>query len=572
MAENDFLSGLLGGVKDVGGSIYGGISGLLGGGEQTPAAGGTQMPDSMSMLSPADQRRLMFSTLGELGGVLLAAGARQSPESRAQALAQLGKVGGNVQTQAYNIAQANLMRQQLAEKQQMLESQKQLGELAKDPEAYKARFGYDPKGLSGSQMMAINQQIVAQQAANPYGQEANLLKIQEMRRNETEAERTRLAVEQFAKSVKDNPDVPKSIKDVVEANPSLAMQSLLQRPQGGLEERDRAMIIAAQRNPALASTPEYVQAYNNIYGPKMVQGFNPETKQMEYQWVSPPLPQGVLEPKQMNVPPMPGAAAPAAAPPVAAPVTAPAVPATPMAATTNVPAYAQPGYDPMSQTAVNQYLAPPTTEQPAVAAAPVPQTAPAPGATKPVVIARPPAEEKPLTEVQGKATGFATRMINASKVIDPLDPTAASKAGVVEAVVGQKLGPYAGYFETPERQSYKQAQRDWVTANLRQESGAAIGAEEMNNEIIKYFPQPSDTPQVVEQKRKSRESAIQSMLVNAGPGAKRAGLEFKPYEPSMVDRIKSMSAADLYMLDTTKLSDREKAELLARMSQINRGR
>jgi hypothetical protein len=513
----------------------------------------------------------MFSTLGEQGGVLLAAGARQSPESRAQALAKLGGVGGNVQTQAYNIAQANLMRQQLLEKQQVLESQKQLGELAKDPEAYKARFGYDPTGIAGSQLMGINQQIVAQRAANPYGQEANLLKIQEMRRNEAEAERTRVAVEQFAKSVKDNPDVPKSIKDVVEANPSLAMQSLLQRPQGGLEERDRTMIIAAQRNPALASTPEYVQAYNNLYGPKMVQGFNPETKQMEYQWVSPPLPQGVVEPRQMNVPSMP-AAAPAAVPSIAAPAAA-AAPAAPMVATTNVPAYAQPGYDPTSQAAVNQYLAPPAAGQPAAApAVQPPQAAPAPGATKPVVIAKPPAEEKPLTEVQGKATGFATRMINASKVIDPLDPTAASKAGVVEAVVGQKLGPYAGYFETPERQSYKQAQRDWVTANLRQESGAAIGAEEMNNEIIKYFPQTSDTPQVVEQKRRSRESAMQSMIVNAGPGAKRAGLEFKPYEPSMVDRIKSMSAADLYMLDTTKLSDREKAELLARMSQINRGR
>lgn len=568
MAENDFLSGLLGGVKDAGSSIYGGISGLLGGGEQTPAAGG-QMQDSMSMLSPADQKRLMFSTLGELGGVLLAAGARQSPESRAQALAKLGSVGGNVQTQAYNIAQANLMRQQLLEKQQMLESQKQLGELAKNPEAYKAQFGYDPRGIAASQLMGINQQIVAQRATNPYGQEANLLKIQEMRRNEAEAERTRLAVEQFAKSVKDNPDVPKSIKDVVEANPSLAMQSLLQKPQGALEERDRAMIIAAQRNPALASTPEYVQAYNSLYGPKSVQAFNPETKQMEYQWVSPPLPQGVIEPRPINIPPMPAAAAPAAMPPIAAPVAAPA--AAPMAATTNVPAYAQPGYDPTSQAAVNQYLAPPAAAA-AAPAVPIPQTAPPPGTTKPVVIARPPIEEKPLTETQGKATGFATRMINASKVIDPLDPTAASKAGVVEAVVGQKLGPYGGYFETPERQSYKQAQRDWVTANLRQESGAAIGAEEMNNEIIKYFPQPSDTPQVVEQKRRSRESATQSMLVNAGPGAKRAGLEFKPYEPSMVDRIKSMSPADLYMLDTTKLSEREKAELLARMSQINRGR
>jgi hypothetical protein len=96
MAENDFLSGLLGGVKDAGSSIYGGISGLLGGGEQTPSAGG-QMPDSMSMMSQADQRRLMFSTLGQVGAALLAAGARQSPESRAQALAQLGKIGPGIE-------------------------------------------------------------------------------------------------------------------------------------------------------------------------------------------------------------------------------------------------------------------------------------------------------------------------------------------------------------------------------------------------------------------------------------------------------------------------------------------
>lgn len=109
MAENDFLSGLLGGVKDVGSSIYGGISGLLGGGEQAPAAGGTQMPDSMSMLSPADQKRLMFSTLGQVGAALLAAGARQSSESRAQALAQLGKIGPGIEE---SIAKTAALQQQ----------------------------------------------------------------------------------------------------------------------------------------------------------------------------------------------------------------------------------------------------------------------------------------------------------------------------------------------------------------------------------------------------------------------------------------------------------------------------
>jgi hypothetical protein len=115
MAENDFLSGLLGGVKDAGSSIYSGISGLLGGGEQAPAAGG-QMQDSMSMLSQADQRRLMFSTLGQVGAALLAAGARQSPESRAQALAQLGKIGPSIEESIQR--NAALQQQRIAAQRQ----------------------------------------------------------------------------------------------------------------------------------------------------------------------------------------------------------------------------------------------------------------------------------------------------------------------------------------------------------------------------------------------------------------------------------------------------------------------
>jgi len=108
MAENDFLSGLLGNVKDVGGSIYGGISGLLGGSDQAPA-GGNQMQDMLSQLSPADQKRLMFSTLGQLGATLMAAGQKQSGESRGQALAQLGKIGPSIEE---SVSRAALLQQQ----------------------------------------------------------------------------------------------------------------------------------------------------------------------------------------------------------------------------------------------------------------------------------------------------------------------------------------------------------------------------------------------------------------------------------------------------------------------------
>lgn len=201
------------------------------------------------MLSPADQKRLMFSTLGELGGVLLAAGARQSPESRAQALAKLGSVGGNVQTQAYNIAQANLMRQQLAEKQQMLESQKQLGELAKDPEAYKARFGYDPTGIAGSQLMAINQQIVAQKATNPYAQETALTQLQANQQTLAQAAEKKAALDAFLA----NPDIDPKIKAAVRVDPSLIGRMIpeAQKPGAAVEQYN----LYSRQEAAAGRTP-----------------------------------------------------------------------------------------------------------------------------------------------------------------------------------------------------------------------------------------------------------------------------------------------------------------------------
>jgi hypothetical protein len=192
------------------------------------------MQDSLSMLSPQDQRRLMLSTLGELGATLLAAGQRQSPESRAQMLAKLGGVGGNVQTQAYNIAQSNLMRQQLAEKQQMLESQKQLGELAKDPEAYKARFGYDPTGIAGSQLMGINQQIVAQRATNPYAQEIAQTQLLANKQTLEQAKEKKDALDAFLA----NPDIKPEIKAAVRLDPSLIGRIVpeTQKPAAAIEQ------------------------------------------------------------------------------------------------------------------------------------------------------------------------------------------------------------------------------------------------------------------------------------------------------------------------------------------------
>lgn len=122
-----------------------------------------------------------------------------------------------------------------------------------------------------------------------------------------------------------------------------------------------------------------------------------------------------------------------------------------------------------------------------------------------------------------------------------------------------------------ERQLYRQAQENWVRANLRKESGAVIGTEEMSKEIENYFPQIGDGPAVIEQKRRSREAAMQGMITSAGPGAERAGIKFKPYEPPFEVKLQSLPVQELLQLDTSQLDDKQKAAYLARLRQLNVG-
>lgn len=225
MAENDFLSGLLGGVKDVGSSIYGGISGLLGGGEQTPAAGG-QMQDSMSMLSPADQKRLMFSTLGQVGAALLAAGARQSPESRAQALAQLGKIGPGIEES---------IQRNAALQQQRIAAQRQ-AELF-GPQLMAAKAGAAEKELA----LKMQQETLSAQDA-----------IKKLRDENPEALAKDLGLS--AGYVKAMP-----IADLVEATKQIAIKRATKSPLESLYEAEVAKALNLGMNqPPVAAPPVQV--------------------------------------------------------------------------------------------------------------------------------------------------------------------------------------------------------------------------------------------------------------------------------------------------------------------------
>ena len=148
-----------------------------------------------------------------------------------------------------------------------------------------------------------------------------------------------------------------------------------------------------------------------------------------------------------------------------------------------------------------------------------------------------------VTEDQAKSAGFALRMNQAKDlfkqpVLDPMTQEPLMVGGkpvTLESAFGapnryqaiMRSIPSAGlttgianFSETSGRQQYRQAQENWVTANLRAESGAVIGTDEMEKEIKKYFPQVDDKPEVIRQKIDARKSAELAMEVRGGPALK----------------------------------------------------
>lgn len=135
---------------------------------------------------------------------------------------------------------------------------------------------------------------------------------------------------------------------------------------------------------------------------------------------------------------------------------------------------------------------------------------------------------KPLTEVQGKAAMFGARAAEADKILNQLEgkysrTALATKTGLDNTWgIGGILSPIANAALSPDAQKADQAQRDFVNAVLRQESGAAISESEFNNARKQYFPQPGDSDAVVKQKARNRQTAIEGFKNIAGRGAYEA--------------------------------------------------
>lgn len=123
------------------------------------------------------------------------------------------------------------------------------------------------------------------------------------------------------------------------------------------------------------------------------------------------------------------------------------------------------------------------------------------------------AEPKPLTESQANANLFGKRMMSSNEILGKItdySPTKVSAALATEntPLIGMGVNAMLGENE----QQVAQAQRDFLNAALRKESGASISANELANGRRQYFPQPGDKPEVLAQKAQNRQTAIQGIL------------------------------------------------------------
>lgn len=109
---------------------------------------------------------------------------------------------------------------------------------------------------------------------------------------------------------------------------------------------------------------------------------------------------------------------------------------------------------------------------------------------------------------------YADRMTKSNEIITSLERAGTSYQDQAASNVPLGLG---NYLISDDYRQLDQAQRDFINATLRRESGAVISPEEFDNAKKQYFPQPGDDPQTIENKRKNRETAIEGIARAAGP-------------------------------------------------------
>jgi len=126
-------------------------------------------------------------------------------------------------------------------------------------------------------------------------------------------------------------------------------------------------------------------------------------------------------------------------------------------------------------------------------------------------------QDKQPTEAQMSSANFGRKAQDANSVIQKIedsgyDPSAYGRAA-------RDLPLLGSFTKSDADRGYEQAQKEFIAAILRKESGGAITKDEFSEYGKIYFPQPGDGPEVLTQKAIARDKAAKSLLEMAGEKA-----------------------------------------------------
>lgn len=122
---------------------------------------------------------------------------------------------------------------------------------------------------------------------------------------------------------------------------------------------------------------------------------------------------------------------------------------------------------------------------------------------------------KPLTEGQSKDTVFVTRAKGSLPIIDSIG----NELTDLRTNVTGQLPVVGNYTKSPQYQQAEQAGTEFLQAILRKDTGAAITPQETDEYGKVYLPRPGDSPELLGQKKASRNRAVAAIEAGLPPQA-----------------------------------------------------
>ena len=169
-----------------------------------------------------------------------------------------------------------------------------------------------------------------------------------------------------------------------------------------------------------------------------------------------------------------------------------------------------------------------------------------------------PAHPLNWSEAQKENSGFSSRMVRQESLFTKLyDQNTDKKTGKRKGFDPTSKAMYAYFnnyrlasnsFMTPAERQYAAGAMDFIRANLRKQSGAVIGDNEMASEFATYFPIPGDDEQTIRNKRDTRVFLTQQLIQETG-AAYQGGAIHGVDDPLTQEEYDVIPHGDYYVRD-----------------------